>query len=171
MSKGKSFPRPGLPYAPWLCPWSSVLPEDPGASVSMGAGPLSQKLPRILTEAGREPSPGGALQASSVSLLSVSSAELLPHLGGLQLQGHEAAFPAEVRLLRVPPLGRGRAEGRTPHPHTVPLSLSPGPLCWLLWPSWMPSRKWQTWPPTPEVGRGRGWRVGMPQVGLGGWKG
>lgn len=44
----------------------------------------------------------------------ISSAELLPHLGGLQLQGHEAAFPAEVRLLGVPQLG-GRAEGSAPH--------------------------------------------------------
>lgn len=112
--------------------------------------------------------------AASWSLTSspISLAELLPHLGGLQLQGHEAAFPAEVRLLRAPQLGRGWAEGRTPHHRpTIPLSISPGPLCWLLWPSWMPSRKWPTWPPTPEVGRGRGWRLGRPQVRFGGRKG
>lgn len=49
----------------------------------------------------------------------ISSAELLPHLGGLQLQGHEAAFPAEVRLLGAPQLGGDRRKGAhltTDHP-------------------------------------------------------
>lgn len=95
--------------------------------------------------------------------LPISSAELLPHLGGLQLQGHEAALPAKVRLLRAPWLGRGGgSEDTSPQALTVHL---PGPLCWLLWPSWMPSRKWPTWPPTPEVGRGTAGGRGEGAVG------
>jgi hypothetical protein len=69
----------------------------------MGAGP-SQKLSKIWTTCGSpvqvEPSPQG-LTSSFASL-----AELLHDLGGLQLQGHETTFPAEVRL-RMPQLGRG----------------------------------------------------------------
>lgn len=168
-------PRARPSSRPWLYPGSSVSPEGPGASLPAGAGLLSHKLPRVCLEAAC----GYSAQVEPCSLRgvslpltsSLSSAELLPHLGGLQLQGHEAAFPAEVRLLGVPQMERGWVEERTPHPQTVLLSISPGPLCWLLWPSWMPSRKWLTWPPTPEVGRGHGWRLGMPQVGLGSWKG
>ena len=132
----------------------SCLESDRGL---WGAGPM-------------EPPALWSLTASPISL-----AELLPHLGGLQLQGHEAAFPAEVRLLRVPPSREGTVggggRGEDTSPETISLSIPPGPLCWLLWPSWTPSRKWLTWPPTPEVGRGRGWRLGRPQVRLGRWKG
>lgn len=65
MSKKRHvFPGLGLPQSLWLCPWSSVIPEGLGASLSTGAGPLSQKLPRIWTEACGEPS----LTASIISL-------------------------------------------------------------------------------------------------------
>lgn len=106
-----------------------------------------------------------------VSSLPSPLAELLPHLGGFQLEGHQAALPAQVSsqgnvtrtlLARSPyPRGDSRAE--------VGVPLPAGPRCWLQSPSWMPSRKWLIWPPTPEVG----WpvfpagcpRIGCPRIG------
>lgn len=157
---------------PMALSWVLCLPRGPRSLPPCGGrAAVSQTAQSMFGSSLWVLSPGRALQPSWSLTSSLFSAELLPHLGGLQLQGHEAAFPAEVRLLRVPQMERGWVEERTSHPQTVLLSISPGPLCWLLWPSWMPSRKWLTWPPTPEVGRGHGWRLGMPQVGLGSWKG
>lgn len=93
-----------------LCP-----PRGP-RSPHRGRAALSETA-QSLDGSMRGAQPSGALwPMDGVSLpLPVSSAELLPHLGGLQLQGHKAAFPAEVRLWRASQLGRGRAEGRIPH--------------------------------------------------------
>lgn len=55
-------------------------------------------------------------------------------------------FPAEVRGA---PAGEGMGREATP-PTDRPPPISPGPPCWLLWPSGQPSRKWPTWPPTPS---------------------
>lgn len=131
-----SAPR-GAPEAPSPQGQGCFLRHGPGSRLGM-----------------RGPGPGGPSWQLTAS--PVPSAELLPHLGGLQLQGHEAAFPAEVR---VPQLGRG--QGVRPPSTDRPPPVSPGPPCWLLWPSWTPSRKWPTWPPTPEVGRARGRRLGL----------
>lgn len=55
-----------------------------------------------------------------------------------------------------------------PHRLSSPLALSAsGPRCWPQLPSWMPSRKWLTWPPTPEVGASL-LGVGVPSFVWGG---
>uniref|UniRef100_A0A8B9BDP9 MTSS I-BAR domain containing 2 n=1 Tax=Anser brachyrhynchus TaxID=132585 RepID=A0A8B9BDP9_9AVES len=100
---------------------------------------------------------GGAVPKARGLTATSPLAELLPHLGGLQLEGHQAALPAQVSGQQGDNGGGTVPDLSPPNQGVTPVSLPPpGPQCWPRSPSWTPSRKWPTWPPTPEVGPGGG---------------